>query len=77
LESAHLRVDLFYDPLGLFEGALLTKLEKKDLSFSLSLMLVSCVFGGGVSGSSNRLACRSWIEVSKSSDSTHEFSTYL
>ena len=43
-------------PLGLPEGALLTRLEKKDLSFSLSLMLVSCVLGGGVSGSSDRLA---------------------
>jgi hypothetical protein len=51
-------------PLGLPEGALLTRLEKNDLSFSLSLMLVSCVFGGGVSGSSDRLAWRSWNEVS-------------
>lgn len=43
-------------PLGLPEGALLTRLEKKDLSFSLSLILVSCDLGGGVSGSSERLA---------------------
>jgi hypothetical protein len=51
-----------YAPRGLPElGPLLSRPEKKDMSFSLSIFPASCVDAGGELGSLERFASRSYV----------------